>query len=139
MVDAASNADLKKAFRDHLEETRQQVGRLDRIFNLLSESSGGAHCDAMEGLIKEGSSVIEEQGTPDVKDAALIGAAQRVEHYEMAGYGTAHAYADLLDLDDVADLLQETLDEEGEANKTLNKIATGGLFAGGINAEALDS
>jgi ferritin-like metal-binding protein YciE len=137
MARAATHAELKQAFADHLEETQNQVGRLDRIFNILDENAGGEHCDAMEGLIKEGESLIEEDGNPDVKDAALIGAAQRVEHYEIAGYGTAHTYAKLLDHDGIAELLQETLDEEGDANKKFNKIATGGLFGEGINQEAL--
>lgn len=137
MAQAATHAELKQAFTDHLDETRNQVGRLDRIFTLLGEHASGEHCDAMEGLIKEGEGLIKKDGDANVKDAALIAAAQRVEHYEIAGYGSAHTYAKLLDLDDVADLLQETLDEEGDANKKLNKIATGGLFGEGINEEAL--
>jgi ferritin-like metal-binding protein YciE len=138
MAEAASHTELKQAFEDHLEETKNQVGRLNRIFSLLGETSGGGHCDAMEGLIEEGKGLIEKDGDPAVKDAALIAAAQRVEHYEIAGYGTAHTYAELLDHDGAAELLQETLDEEGAANKKLNKIATGGLFGEGINREALE-
>ena len=138
MIAAASHAELKQAFSDHLEETKNHIGRLDRIFNSLGENSGGEHCNAMEGLIKEGEGLIEEDGNPTVKDAALIAAAQRVEHYEMAGYGAAHTYAELLDYDDAADLLQDTLDEEGDANKKLTKLATGGLFGEGINQEALE-
>ncbi|HMB93213.1 MAG TPA: ferritin-like domain-containing protein [Rhodothermales bacterium] len=137
MAQAATHTELKQAFNDHLEETRNQVSRLDRIFSLLGEHASGEHCNAMEGLIEEGKGLIEKEGNPDVKDAALIAAAQRVEHYEIAGYGTAHTFAKLLDHDGIAELLQETLDEEGDANKTLNKIATGGLFGEGINEEAL--
>jgi ferritin-like metal-binding protein YciE len=90
----------------------------------------------MEGLIAEGSEIMSMDGEPAAKDAALIGAAQRVEHYEIAAYGTAHALADQLGLDSAAELLNETLDEEGEADKTLTKLATGGLLSSGINRAA---
>lgn len=123
MAKAASHADLKAAFEDHLEETKGQVERLEMIFEKLEGSPKGKKCKAMEGLIEEGSEVIEAEGEESVKDAALICAAQKVEHYEMAGYGCARTFAQLLGLDEVADLLQETLDEEGNADKKLTELA----------------
>jgi len=93
-------------------------------------------CEAMKGLIREGEDVISAQGDPNAKDAALIAAAQRVEHYEIAGYGTARTLAEQLDMDDAASLLEETLDEEKEADKLLNKVATGGLLRAGVNERA---
>jgi ferritin-like metal-binding protein YciE len=90
----------------------------------------------MRGLIDEGQEIIDATGDPDVKDAALIAAAQRVEHYEIAGYGTARTFADELDLDDPKDLLDQTLDEERNADKLLTKVATGGMFKAGINQQA---
>jgi ferritin-like metal-binding protein YciE len=99
------------------------VERLEKIFDGLDKSPKGKKCKAMEGLVEEGSEVIEEEMTPEVKDAALIAAGQRVEHYEMAGYGTVRTYAELLDYDDAAELLQATLDEEGDTNKKLMKLA----------------
>lgn len=123
MAKAASHPDLKAAFESHLEETEGQVRRLETIFENLEGSPKGKKCKAMEGLIEEGSEVIEADGEDAVKDAALICAAQKVEHYEMAGYGCARTFAQLLGLDEVADLLQETLDEEGNADKKLTEIA----------------
>lgn len=139
MAQAASSTELRNAFNEHLEETRGQISRLETIFSSLGESPQGERCEAMAGLIEEGEEIIEAQGDADVKDAALIAAAQRVEHYEIAGYGTVRTFADMLDLEDAQDLLQETLDEEGAADKKLNKIATGGLFGSGINREAMET
>lgn len=136
MVEAASHEKLKAAFEEHLQETRNHVSRLEEAFGHLGENAQGEHCEAMEGLLEEGEETIQKQGDPDVKDAALIAAAQRVEHYEIAGYGTARTYAERLDLSDVASLLEETLDEEKAADKKLNKIATGGFLSSGINKEA---
>jgi ferritin-like metal-binding protein YciE len=136
MERAASHDELKTAFKDHLEETRRQVERLDRALSHLSVNAGNETCEAMKGLIEEGSSIIEAQGDATVKDAALIGAAQRVEHYEIAAYGTAKTYADLLGHGEVKSLLDETLDEEAAADKKLNKLATGGWLSRGINREA---
>ena len=136
MAQAASNEALREAFQEHLDETRGHVERLQKAFKELSESPEGEHCEAMEGLIKEGEQVINKQGESHVKDAALIASAQRVEHYEIAGYGTVHAFADELDLDNVADLMGETLGEEEAADKKLNKIAVGGMLASGLNKEA---
>ncbi|MGE0757770.1 MAG: ferritin-like domain-containing protein [Pirellulaceae bacterium] len=123
MADAASSPELKSAFQTHLSETRQQKQRLEEIFRLLREDAGSETCEAMEGLISEGEEIINLDGDPDVKDAALIAAAQRVEHYEIAGYGCARTFARRLGLHNVAALLQETLDEEGNADKILTHIA----------------
>jgi len=123
MAKAAASPELKAAFEEHLEETKGQVDRLVSIFESLGASPKGKKCVAMEGLIEEGKEILEEEGNEAVKDAALICAAQKVEHYEMAGYGCARTFANLLGLDDVANLLQETLDEEGNADKKLTEIA----------------
>jgi ferritin-like metal-binding protein YciE len=123
MADAASESQLKKAFLDHLEQTKGHAARLEQIFDALDEKPTGETCDAMEGLVKEGSHIIKAQGDPSVKDSALIGAAQRVEHYEMAGYGTVRSLAQRLGEEEAAELLQETLDEEGEADQLLTEIA----------------
>jgi ferritin-like metal-binding protein YciE len=123
MAKKATSPELKDAFETHLEETKNHVSRLEEIFGQMGEKPTGKTCKAMQGLVAEGQEVIDEDGDDHVIDAALIGAAQRVEHYEMAGYGTARTFADLLGEDDAADLLQETLDEEGETNKKLTDLA----------------
>jgi ferritin-like metal-binding protein YciE len=135
MASAASHDELKKAFEHHLEETRGHVERLDEIFAELGERPSGT-CQAMKGLVKEGDEVIGLDGDPTVKDAALIAAAQRVEHYEIAGYGTVRTLAGELDLEQAQDLLDQTLDEESTADKLLTKIATGGMFKAGVNQRA---
>jgi ferritin-like metal-binding protein YciE len=137
MARAASDSDLREAFNKHLDQTRTHVSRLDKIFTQLGTTTGDKECEGMKGLIKEGESIINAQGHSAVKDAALISAAQRVEHYEIAGYGTARTYAKELGYDEAVDLLQETLDEEGKTNKKLTKLAEGGLLSGGINKEAV--
>jgi len=123
MAKAAASPELKAAFEEHLEETKGQVDRLVTIFEQLEGSPKGKKCKAMEGLIEEGSEFIDADGEDSVKDAALICAAQKVEHYEIASYGCARTFATLLGLDEVADLLQETLDEEGNADKKLTELA----------------
>ena len=124
MAKAATNEDLKQAFESHLEETEQQIKRLEKIFKQLDISYARVEkCKAMEGLIEEGKDIIEEGLEPDVLDAALICAAQKVEHYEIAGYGCARTFAQQLGLEEVAELLQETLEEEGSADKKLTEIA----------------
>lgn len=137
MAQAASSADLKQAFQHHLDETCQQKQRLDTIFSQMNLSPHGEKCEAMEGLIKEGEETIRTNGDPVVKDAALIAAAQRVEHYEMAGYGTVRTFANELGFDEAKSLLQETLDEEGDANKKLTSIAEGGFLSQGVNQKAM--
>jgi len=123
MAEAAASQELASAFEHHLEETRGHVSRLESIFNQIGEKSSGETCEAMKGLIKEGEILVKAEGDPDVRDAGLIGAAQRVEHYEMAGYGTARSLAQRLGENQTAEILQQTLDEEGEANKKLTSIA----------------
>jgi ferritin-like metal-binding protein YciE len=125
MADAATDEQLKQAFTDHLQETENHVARLETIFEGLDEKATGETCQAMEGLIKEGSQMIKAQGDNVVKDSGLIGAAQRVEHYEMAGYGTARSLAQRLGEEEAAELLQETLDEEAGADELLTEIAEG--------------
>jgi ferritin-like metal-binding protein YciE len=123
MAEAASSNELKSAFSHHLEQTRQHVSRLERIFQQIGEKSSGETCEAMKGLIKEGEILVKAEGDPDVRDAGLVGAAQRVEHYEMAGYGTARSLARRLGEDQIADTLQQTLNEEADADKKLTSIA----------------
>jgi ferritin-like metal-binding protein YciE len=123
MAEAASSNQLKSAFSHHLEETRQHVSRLERIFQQIGENSSGETCEAMKGLIKEGEILVKAEGEPDVRDAGLIGAAQRVEHYEIAGYGTARSLARRLGESQIAETLQQTLNEEAEADKKLTSIA----------------
>lgn len=137
MAQAATSADLREAFNHHLEQTRNHKKRLDTIFNQLGTTSGGEECEAMKGLIKEGEAVVNAQAASAVRDAALIAAAQRVEHYEMAGYGTVRTYAKELGHSEAASLLQETLDEEGDANKKLTGLAEGGILKTGINEKAM--
>ncbi|QDS99479.1 YciE/YciF ferroxidase family protein [Adhaeretor mobilis] len=123
METAATDSGLKQAFRDHLVETKSHVNRLEGIFKSLDFEPGGHKCTAMEGLIKEGEELIKSDASPKVLDAALVAAAQRVEHYEMAGYGTARAYAEKLCEHRAADELQKTLNEEGHANQKLTRLA----------------
>ena len=123
MAKAATNPELQEAFTTHLEETKEQVERLEQVAKILDITPKGKTCKAMQGLIEEGSEVLEEEGEASVKDLAMIGAAQKVEHYEIAGYGTARALAEALGLDEVVELLQATLDEEGNTDKILTEIA----------------
>ncbi|HET8743526.1 MAG TPA: ferritin-like domain-containing protein [Gaiella sp.] len=136
VAQAAHSDELKQAIEHHLDETRGHVMRLEEIAGQLGIEKAGTTCKAMEGLIAEGEEIIGKQGDPVAKDAAIIGAAQRIEHYEIAGYGTARTLADELDLDDAKSLLDETLDEESNADKLLTKIATGGMFKTGVNQAA---
>jgi ferritin-like metal-binding protein YciE len=123
MAKAACSAQLKEAFTNHLAETEEHVSRLERIFETLDVSTRGAKCPAMEGLIKEGSETMKVDMDEAVMDAALIAAAQRVEHYEIAAYGCARAFADQLGENDISGILQQTLDEESAANESLTDIA----------------
>jgi ferritin-like metal-binding protein YciE len=124
MQEKASTEALATAFRDHLAETQNQVGRLDQVFDILGERPGGVKCKAMEGLIEEAQEILDEDGNESVIDAAIIAAAQRVEHYEISAYGSAKAFATLLGLSDVVQLLNETQEEETAADKKLSLIAT---------------
>jgi ferritin-like metal-binding protein YciE len=123
MAAAASSPQLKSAFTAHLAETEGHIKRLEQVFNLLGEKPARKTCKAMKGLLEEGDEVLKEDADPVVKDAALIGSAQRVEHYEMAGYGTLRTFALTLGFDEVATLLQENLEQEGEADRKLTMIA----------------
>jgi ferritin-like metal-binding protein YciE len=130
MAKAATSKQLKAGFEKHLKQTEGHVSRLEKIFTELDASPKGKKCKAMEGLVEEGSEVIDEDAEDEVRDAALIAAAQRVEHYEIAGYGCVRTYADLLGNTAAAKLLQQTLDEEGDTDKALTKLAES------INVEA---
>ena len=123
MAKTATSDDLREAFETHLQETEGHVARLEKIGKTLGESMKGKKCKAMEGLVEEGKEVMEEDAEPGIMDLALIGAAQKVEHYEIAGYGTARTLAEISGEDRVAKILQETLDEEGETDKKLTEIA----------------
>lgn len=123
MVKAACNPDLKQAFQDHLQETETQLKRIESIFETMGEKNPGKTCKGMKGLIEEGDERAKEKGDEAVLDAGLIGAAQRVEHYEIAGYGCARTYAELLGEEEAAQLLQTSLDEEKKADTRLNKLA----------------
>ena len=131
MIKAADDADLRQALEDHLGETEEHVSRLEKIFAQFEIPTRGTKCKAMEGLIEEGKSALEDDMDEDVRDAAIICAAQRVEHYEIAGYGCARTFAQRLGHDDVAELLQQTLDEEKAADVKLTQIALDR-----VNAEA---
>lgn len=123
MAKAATNAQLQQAFTTHLEETRGHVDRLEKVFEVLGESAKGKTCKAMKGLIEEGKEMMEEDAEPEVMDAGLIAAAQRIEHYEIAGYGCVRTYAQMLGNDQAAQLLQQTLEEEGLTDKKLTDLA----------------
>jgi ferritin-like metal-binding protein YciE len=131
MAKKASNPQLKAGFEEHLRQTEQHVQRLEQIFEALGKSPRGKKCKGMEGVIEEGKEVLQEDMDDETRDAALISAAQRVEHYEMAGYGTVRTYAQLLGERQAASLLQQTLDEEGQTDKKLTQLAES------INVEAM--
>jgi ferritin-like metal-binding protein YciE len=118
-----THEELGEAFDTHLEQTREQVARLERIFEDLGEKPTGKHCKGMEGLIAEATELMGEDAEPDVLDAGLIASAQHVEHYEMAGYGTARTYAEMLGMEEHAQLLQQTLNEEEETDRLLTELA----------------
>jgi ferritin-like metal-binding protein YciE len=123
MAEKASHPELRQAFETHRSQTEEQVRRLEQIFDSLEHQPGGHKCRGMEGLIEEGEDVMKDAEDDDVRDAAMIAAAQRVEHYEIAAYGTARTYARMLGNEDAARLLQQTLDEEGETDKKLTQLA----------------
>lgn len=134
MAKAASSPELRTAFQAHLEETRGQIARLEDVFAALGEKVRGKHCDGMAGIIEEGKSVMEEDFDDPTMDACLIASAQRVEHYEMAAYGTLVAWARAMGHTEAADLLEETLEEEKAADAKLTAVAESG-----INREAADA
>lgn len=123
MAEAATSSQLKNAFQTHFRETQSHVQRLEQVFRAINQEPERESCPAMKGMIKEGNDAIKAKGDPNVRDAALIAAAQRVEHYEMAGYGSVRTFAQQLGRDDLARILQQTLNEEGETDKKLTAIA----------------
>ena len=127
MAKNATNPDLKKAFTDHLEQTEEHVSRLERIFESLEASPRGKKCVGMEGLIEEAKEMLEEDAEEDVLDAGLISKAQHVEHYEMAGYGTVRRFAQILGETEHVELLEQTLNEEKEADQLLTQLADGSI------------
>jgi ferritin-like metal-binding protein YciE len=127
MIKACTSEELRAAFESHLEETRSQVERLEQVFEMLDEKARGKHCDGMAGIIEEGKSVMEEEFDETTMDAVLIASAQRVEHYEMAAYGTLVAWAKDMGHNDAADVLATILEEEKAADEKLTTIAEGGI------------
>jgi ferritin-like metal-binding protein YciE len=123
MIDAAQSSELREALTEHLEVTRKQADRVEKICEELGEDAKGDKCKGMEGVLKEGSDLVKDISNKAVRDAAIIASAQRVEHYEMAGYGTARTYATLLGFDEAASALEQTLEEEKEADETLSGLA----------------
>lgn len=123
MAEAASSEELTAAFQDHLEQTKEQVKRLEKVFKQIGEKPAAKTCEGMQGLIKEGEKMIAEMPKSAVLDAGLIAAAQKVEHYEISGYGTARTMAEMLGQQDAAELLEETLDEEKATDESLTEIA----------------
>jgi ferritin-like metal-binding protein YciE len=123
LAKASSSAELRQAFEEHLRQTSEHVSRLEEIFELLGEKPGGKKCLGMEGLVKEGGETMKEEYDGPLMDAALIGAAQRVEHYEIAGYGTVRAFAELLGENDHLALIEQTLQEEKQADDKLTQLA----------------
>lgn len=136
LIQASTSRDLKEALYHHLEETEGQKQRLDEIFFELYLEPFEKRCIGIEGIFREAREILRKKLPPVVKDAAIIASAQKVEHYEIATYGTLRTYAEVLELDNIADLLQETLNEEYNADKTLNKLAEGTWLTTGINARA---
>ena len=140
LIKICSSHDLKEALTAHLEETKNQVQRIENIFSLLELSAKEKTCKGMDGILREGNEMFKGKEKDPTLDAIIISAAQKVEHYEIASYGTLRSFAKHLDLDsEIIDLLQENLEEEEEADKKLTKIADGSLFSGGINTLAAES
>jgi ferritin-like metal-binding protein YciE len=123
MAKASSNSELRQAFEEHLRQTSEQVSRLEQIFEMLGEKPTGKKCLGMEGLVKEGAEIMKDDYEGAVMDAALIGAAQRVEHYEIAGYGTVREFAQLLGEDEHVPLIEQTLEEEKQTDEKLTQLA----------------
>ena len=138
MVKGATSEELRDAFESHLEETQNQVTRLERVFELLDEKPRGKHCAGMAGILEEGSETLEEDAEDSVMDAMLIAGAQRVEHYEITAYGTAIAWAEALGLTDVAGVLGESLAEEKAADEKLSAIADSGINDAATAGESED-
>lgn len=137
MADAATSSALKTAFKNHLKETKTHITRIEKAFKKLGMEPKGHVCKGMQGLIKEGEDVMKNVTNPAVMDAGLIAAAQRVEHYEISGYGSARAHAQALGHTELVDLLQTSLDEEGNTNKLLTQLAEGRMNFEGANEKAI--
>jgi ferritin-like metal-binding protein YciE len=133
MGKAAQSDALREGFEQHLEQTKGHIDRLEQIFGAMDESPKGRKCAGMEGLIQEGEEIIDEQSDSEALDSGLIASAQRVEHYEIAGYGTVRTFAELLGEEDAVNLLQQTLDEEKETDEKLTELAKE------LNAQAMNS
>jgi ferritin-like metal-binding protein YciE len=123
MAKASSNAELRQGFEEHLRQTSEHVSRLEQIFEMLGEKATGTKCLGMEGLVKEGAETMSEGYEDALMDAAIIGAAQKVEHYEIAGYGTVRTFAELLGENEHVSLLEQTLEEEKETDQKLTQLA----------------
>ena len=123
LIEKSTHEELKDALQEHLDVTREQIRRLDQIFGMLGEEASGVTCKGMKGVIAEGDGLVGEAKDASVRDAGIIASAQRVEHYEIAGYGTVRTYARLLGKQEIANLLEQTLQEEKEADQTLSEIA----------------
>lgn len=136
MAGRADSDKLREGFEMHIEQTREHVGRLENVFQLIGETRDDVTCHGMQGLVKEGQESMMNSAPGPTCDAAMIAAAQRIEHYEIAGYGCVRSYADELGFDDASRLLQQTLDEEGKTNEKLTSIAEGGLLSRGVNVTA---
>lgn len=137
MINLASDEELRAALKDHFEVTKVQFQRLEEISGLLGFAIDGHTCKGMQGILTEANETLKETLDPATRDAAIIAAAQKVEHYEISGYGTAAQFAREMDHKEVCDLLEETLREEGEADKKLSSLAKGGFFTPGLNDEAI--
>jgi ferritin-like metal-binding protein YciE len=138
MAKAAASEELRSAFEEHLQVTQEHANRIERILSELNEKPTGKKCAAMVGLVTEGEEAIKSKMEEPIKDANLIAAAQRVEHYEIAGYGTVRTYAEMLGLDEAAETLQQTLEEEEEADKTLTTISEGLLSQANTSDAAIE-
>ncbi len=125
MAEKAQSEELREAFEQHLEETREQIQRLEKVFGMCNAPVKGEKCDAIEGILKEADGLIDEIEDLEVRDAGMLAAAQAVEHYEISRYGTLIAWAEELEMDDAIDLLEQTLDEEKNADRLLTEIAEG--------------
>ncbi|HEY7091012.1 MAG TPA: ferritin-like domain-containing protein [Tepidisphaeraceae bacterium] len=136
MAKAASSPQLARAFQEHLNQSQEHVARLTRIFEMMGEKPRAKKCKGMEGIIEEGKDLVDEAETDEARDAAMISAAQKVEHYEMASYGAVRTYAKHLGQNEAAELLQRTLDEEGETDKKLTQLAESGINVQAQHAEA---
>jgi ferritin-like metal-binding protein YciE len=132
MEKAAKNKELVNGFQEHLEQTKEHAQRLERVLTSLGQTTRGPKCQGVAGIVAEGAEIIEEEGDDEVKDAGLIAAAQRVEHYEMAGYGTPRTYAELLDDKERAKLLTQTFEEEKQTDQKLTKLARSTINVGAI-------